>query len=81
MRLSLLGSLKTKTLCFFPQVLSCPNRCSCVTFSPTKASAVFAGLDDGTVCAWDLREGTAKHKEVARENKEEEEQEWIFRYN
>ena len=60
----------------FFQVLACPNSCSCVTFSPLKASAVFGGLDDGGVCAWDLRESTAKHKEVARE---EEEEEWVFR--
>jgi hypothetical protein len=27
---------------------------------------VLAGLDDGSVCAWDLREGAVPHREVAR---------------
>ena len=41
----------------------------CVTaccFSPLKASVAIAGLVDGTVCAWDLREAFSFHQEVAR---------------
>ncbi len=46
-----------------------------VCFSPLKASMAFSGLDDGAVCAWDLREATARHQEVARE----EDMQWTFR--
>ena len=35
-------------------------------FSPLKASVAIAGLVDGTVCAWDLREAFSFHQEVAR---------------
>ncbi len=35
-------------------------------FSPQKATVAFAGLEDGTLCAWDLRESLSHHQEVVR---------------
>ena len=37
-----------------------------VCFSPTKASMVFAGTQDGAVSVWDLREPFACHREVIK---------------
>ena len=33
-------------------------------FSPNKATLVFAGFLDGTVCVWDLREELSEHREI-----------------
>ena len=40
------------------------NDISSCCFSPSKATLVFAGLIDGTVCIWDLREDLSEHREV-----------------
>ena len=37
---------------------------SACCFSPNKATLVFAGLLDGTVCVWDHREDVSDHREV-----------------
>jgi WD40 repeat protein len=44
-------------------------------FSPSKASVAFAGLADGTVCAWDLREAASTHREVAAPDDDEDDKE------
>ena len=33
-----------------------------VCFSPSKASMAFAGMQDGTISVWDLRESQALHQ-------------------
>ena len=43
-------------------------------FSPLKASVAIAGLVDGAVCAWDLREALSFHQEVARSEVDAQEQ-------
>lgn len=69
---------------FSPQkVLICQHgEPTSVCFSPLKASLAFAGMDDGAVCVWNLREAAAKHREVSRKEvpHQEQGQQWIFRY-
>ncbi|XP_033099659.1 WD repeat-containing protein 60-like isoform X3 [Anneissia japonica] len=43
------------------KVLSCQSPISCCCFSPSKTSSVFAGTEDGSVVAWDLREPSFMH--------------------
>ena len=43
-------------------------------FSPLKASVAIAGLVDGAVCAWDLREALSFHQEVAPSEADSQEQ-------
>ena len=40
------------------------NDISACCFSPNKATLVFAGLHDGTICVWDHREDLSDHREV-----------------
>ena len=40
------------------------NDISACCFSPNKATLVFAGLLDGTICVWDHREDLSDHREV-----------------
>ena len=40
------------------------NDISACCFSPNKATLVFAGLYDGTICVWDHREDLSDHREV-----------------
>ena len=40
------------------------NDISSCCFSPNKATLVFAGLQDGTICVWDHREDLSDHREV-----------------
>ncbi|BFZ22367.1 hypothetical protein BsWGS_25406 [Bradybaena similaris] len=37
---------------------------TCACFSPTKASLVIAGMHDGSVAAWDLREHSSDHRRI-----------------
>ncbi|XP_064397661.1 cytoplasmic dynein 2 intermediate chain 1-like [Halichondria panicea] len=43
-------------------VLVCQSRPTCTCFSPHKSSLAFAGLSDGSVVLWDLREPAAMHR-------------------
>eukprot|EP00050_Salpingoeca_kvevrii_P014725 m.39406 g.39406 ORF g.39406 m.39406 type:complete len:1028 (+) comp5940_c0_seq4:209-3292(+) len=43
-------------------ILGCNSDPTCCCFSPNKASLVFAGLTDGGVAVWDLREPPVLHK-------------------
>lgn len=53
----------------YPQrILACESQPVCCCFSPYKTTLVFAGMVDGSVCAWDLREPPALHKSVHYEN-------------
>ncbi|TRY78803.1 hypothetical protein TCAL_07584 [Tigriopus californicus] len=49
------------------KVLMTHNVVTSCCFSPHKASIAFAGLVDGTVVGWDLRESLNIHQEVKRE--------------
>ncbi|KAK3105974.1 hypothetical protein FSP39_009911 [Pinctada imbricata] len=47
----------------YPQrILACESQPVCCCFSPYKATLVFAGMVDGSVCAWDLREPPSLHQ-------------------
>ncbi len=46
----------------FLRVLVCQSRPTCTCFSPHKSSLAFAGLSDGSVVLWDLREPAAMHR-------------------
>ncbi|KAK0417926.1 hypothetical protein QR680_013282 [Steinernema hermaphroditum] len=37
-------------------ILLCENKVKCCCYSPDGKSAIFAGLNDGTIVAWDLKE-------------------------
>ncbi len=50
------------SLCPFLRVLVCQSRPTCTCFSPHKSSLAFAGLSDGSVVLWDLREPAAMHR-------------------
>ena len=50
---------------------SSPNSCC---FSPVKSSLVFAGLEDGSVVVWDIRESSSLHSTVNNKDKQ-----WIVR--
>ncbi|XP_061183329.1 cytoplasmic dynein 2 intermediate chain 1-like [Saccostrea echinata] len=53
----------------YPQrILACESQPVCCCFSPYKTTLVFAGMVDGSVCAWDLREPPALHKSIKYEN-------------
>lgn len=53
----------------YPQrILACESQPVCCCFSPYKTTLVFAGMVDGSVCAWDLREPPALHKSVHYED-------------
>ncbi|XP_069694505.1 cytoplasmic dynein 2 intermediate chain 1 [Periplaneta americana] len=56
------------------KILVAPQEISTCCFDPTRGSLVFAGLVDGAVCVWDLREGLHCHQKV-----EIEQQEWVLR--
>ncbi|XP_012946407.1 WD repeat-containing protein 60 [Aplysia californica] len=43
---------------------------TCACFSPLKASLVFAGMYDGSVALWDLRESVAQHRSLQVEGQE-----------
>lgn len=59
------------------KVLTTYHNVASLCFSPFKASIAFAGLIDGTLCAWDLREATSMHQEVTRQVVND--QHWIIR--
>lgn len=49
----------------FPQkVLTCVTQPTCACFSPARASLVIAGMVDGSVMLWDLREPSSLHRAV-----------------
>lgn len=43
------------------RILICESTPMCCCLSPSKATLAFAGLDDGTLVAWDLREPSSMH--------------------
>ncbi|KAJ8306901.1 hypothetical protein KUTeg_014985 [Tegillarca granosa] len=49
----------------YPQrILACESQPTCCCFSPYKASVAFAGMVDGSICVWDLREPSSLHRSV-----------------
>ncbi|CAD5110844.1 DgyrCDS205 [Dimorphilus gyrociliatus] len=55
----------------FPQkILTCENEPMCACFSPNKATLIFAGLSDGSLVVWDLREASNFHKTFKDESVE-----------
>ncbi|KAJ8306899.1 hypothetical protein KUTeg_014983 [Tegillarca granosa] len=49
----------------YPQrILACESQPTCCCFSPYKASVAFAGMVDGSICVWDLREQSSLHRSV-----------------
>ena len=49
----------------FPQkILIAPQEITASCFDSTTAHLVFAGLSDGSICVWDLREKTHCHRRV-----------------
>ncbi|XP_078332880.1 cytoplasmic dynein 2 intermediate chain 1-like isoform X6 [Crassostrea virginica] len=53
----------------YPQrILATESQPVCCCFSPYKTTLVFAGMVDGSVCAWDLREPPALHKSIHYDN-------------
>lgn len=55
----------------YPQrILACESQPRCCCFSPYKTSVAFAGMVDGSICAWDLREPPSLHKSVEYDKKE-----------
>ena len=53
------------------KILAANGLVTACTFSPFKASAALAGMENGTICVWDLRESSTIHQEVTREVYEE----------
>ncbi|CAC5399507.1 WDR60 [Mytilus coruscus] len=48
----------------FPKDLSVESQPRCCCFGPYKTSIAFAGMVDGSICAWDLREPPSLHRSV-----------------
>lgn len=49
----------------YPQkILVCSSQPRCACFSPVKPYLVFAGMTDGSIAMWDLREATSIHQPV-----------------
>ncbi|XP_052059219.1 cytoplasmic dynein 2 intermediate chain 1-like isoform X16 [Mytilus californianus] len=49
----------------YPQrILACESQPRCCCFGPYKTSIAFAGMVDGSICAWDLREPPSLHRSV-----------------
>ncbi|XP_076436992.1 cytoplasmic dynein 2 intermediate chain 1-like [Babylonia areolata] len=46
------------------KVLTCLSQPTCACFSPSRAALVIAGMHDGSVMLWDLRESSALHRSV-----------------
>ncbi|KAK6639390.1 hypothetical protein RUM43_007663 [Polyplax serrata] len=46
------------------KILVASNRLTSCCFGPNQGNLVFAGLSDGSVCLWDLRESTAFHSQL-----------------
>ncbi|KAL3835822.1 hypothetical protein ACJMK2_021293 [Sinanodonta woodiana] len=56
---------------FYPQkILACESQPKCCCFSPVKPTLVFAGMVDGSIAVWDLREIASLHKSVVVDNQE-----------
>ncbi|KAK3591390.1 hypothetical protein CHS0354_005310 [Potamilus streckersoni] len=50
---------------FYPhKILACESQPKCCCFSPVKPTLVFAGMVDGSIAVWDLREIASLHKSV-----------------
>ncbi|XP_013391905.2 WD repeat-containing protein 60-like [Lingula anatina] len=56
------------------QILTCESQPTCCCFSPEKATLAFAGMTDGSLVVWDLREPASMHH-VYRTREEE----WLLR--
>lgn len=44
------------------RILVCSSEPRCCCFSPIRPSLVFAGMVDGSIAMWDLREPTSIHR-------------------
>ncbi|XP_025084636.1 WD repeat-containing protein 60-like isoform X2 [Pomacea canaliculata] len=54
----------TKEIAYPQRILTSVSEPTCACFSPIRASLVIAGLVDGSVCVWDLREPSSLHRTV-----------------
>lgn len=52
----------TFILILLSRILVCTSQPKCCCFSPVKPSLVFAGMIDGSIAMWDLREPTSIHR-------------------
>lgn len=52
------------------KILTCLSQPTCACFSPSRAALVIAGMQDGSVMLWDLREPSALHRTVVFEGHE-----------
>ncbi|XP_021349660.1 WD repeat-containing protein 60-like isoform X2 [Mizuhopecten yessoensis] len=60
----------------YPQrILACESQPTCCCFGSNKTSLAFAGMVDGSICVWDLREQSSMHRSISYDN-----QEHILRY-
>ncbi|CAH1773790.1 unnamed protein product [Owenia fusiformis] len=57
------------------KILACESQPTCCCFSPNKAHLAFAGMSDGSLVVWDLRENPSLHKHITLADKE-----WLVRY-
>lgn len=48
----------------YSRILVCSSQPRCCCFSPVKPSLLFAGMVDGSVAMWDLREPSSIHQSV-----------------
>ncbi|XP_069121848.1 cytoplasmic dynein 2 intermediate chain 1-like isoform X7 [Argopecten irradians] len=55
----------------YPQrILACESQPTCCCFSPNKTSLAFAGMVDGSICVWDLREQSSMHQAISYDDRE-----------
>ncbi|XP_060068052.1 cytoplasmic dynein 2 intermediate chain 1-like [Ylistrum balloti] len=55
----------------YPQrILACESQPTCCCFSPNRTTLAFAGMVDGSICVWDLREQSSMHRSVSYDNRE-----------
>ncbi|XP_070174778.1 cytoplasmic dynein 2 intermediate chain 1-like isoform X2 [Littorina saxatilis] len=52
------------------KILTCLSQPTCACFSPSRAALVIAGMHDGSVMLWDLREPSSLHRSVYLEGQE-----------
>ncbi|KAL8618446.1 hypothetical protein ACOMHN_049863 [Nucella lapillus] len=52
------------------KILTCLSQPTCACFSPSRAALVIAGMHDGSVMLWDLRESASLHRSVFVEDQE-----------
>ena len=57
------------------KILVCESQPTCCCFSPVKSTLVFAGMVDGSVVVWDLREPNSMHRSMHIEKEA-----WTVRY-